>query len=148
VTQKGTHLVSRIRNAKGSGKRSLGRVHIGRSDPSVTGNAGMIAVTELLERLDVIRLLDAAVGAIKQRDRGFGAGELLVGIASAQLAGQDFLVGLDRYRVDAAGQALAPVPGLASTTAAGLAKRINDRQWHATETGLAAVTEQMLALLA
>jgi hypothetical protein len=147
VTQKGTHLVSRIRNGKGPGKRSLGRVRIGRSDPSVTGNAGMVAVTELLDRLDVIGLLDAAVGPIKQRDRGFGAGELLVGIASAQLAGQDFLVGLDRYRADTAGQSVAPVPGLASTTAAGLAKRINDQQWHATETGLAAVTERMLALL-
>jgi hypothetical protein len=29
---------------------------------------------------------------------------LLVGIASAQLAGEDFLVGLDRQRADAAGQ--------------------------------------------
>lgn len=113
----------------------------------MTGTAGMVAVTELLERLDVIGLLDTAIGAIKQRDRGFGAGELLIGIASAQLAGQDFLVGLDRYRADTAGQALAPVPGLASTTAAGLAKRITDQRWRATEAGLAAVTERMLALL-
>ena len=36
---------------------------------------------------------------VKQRDRGFGAGELLTGIAAAQLAGEDFLVGLDRQRV-------------------------------------------------
>lgn len=113
----------------------------------MTANAGMVAVTELVDRLDVVGLLDSKVGAIKQRDRGFGAGELLVGLASTQLAGQDFLVGLDRYRADAAGQAVAPVPGLASTTAAGLAKRITDQQWRATETGLAAVTERMLALL-
>ena len=55
------------------------------------------------DRLDVIGLPDVAAGPIEQRDRGFGAGELLVGMASAQLAGQDFLVGLDRVRADTAG---------------------------------------------
>ncbi|WP_246859919.1 transposase, partial [Mycobacterium helveticum] len=113
----------------------------------MTGNAGMVAVTELLDRLDVIGLLDAATGPIKQRDRGFGPGELLVGMAAAQLAGHDFLVGLDRHRADVAAQALTPVPGLASTTAAGLAKRFTDQQWRATESGLAKVSERMLALL-
>jgi hypothetical protein len=39
------------------------------------------------------------------------------------------------------------VPGLSSTTAAGLARRITGAQWLAVETGLAAVTERMLALL-
>jgi hypothetical protein len=139
----GTHLVGRIRG--GTGKRR--RVRVGAPDPKVTGNAGMVAVTELVDGLDVIGLLDAAVGPIKQRDRGFGAGELLVGLAAAQLAGQDFLVGLDRVRADAAGQALAPVAGLASTTAAGLARRFDDRNWRAVQTGLAAVTERMLRLL-
>jgi hypothetical protein len=84
---------------------------------------------------------------VKQRDRGFGAGQLLTGIAAAQLAGEDFLTGLDRQRADAAGQQLTPVPGLSSTTAAGLARRITAGQWLAVETGLAAVTERMLALL-
>ena len=139
----GTHLVSRIRNEVGRRER----VRVGAPDPSLTGNGGMVAVTELLDRLDVIGLLDVAVGPIKQRDRGFGAGELLVGMASAQLAGQDFLVGLDRVRADTAGQALVPVPGLASTTAAGLARRFTDEQWRAMESGVAAVTERMLALL-
>ena len=91
--------------------------------------------------------LDAAVGPIKRRDRGFGAGELLCGIAAAQLAGEDFLTGLDRQRADAAGQQLTPVPGLASTTAAGLARRITPAQWRAVESGLAAVTGRMLDLL-
>ena len=100
----------------GRGKGGCGRVRIGAPDPTLTGNGGMVAVTELCDRLDVIAALDAAVGPIKQRDRGFGAGELLVAIASAQLAGQDFLVGLDRVRTDATGQTLSPVPGLASTT--------------------------------
>ena len=63
-------------------------------------------------------------GVQTQRERGFGAGELLAGLAAAQLAGEDFLTGLDRQRADAAGQQVTPVPGLASTTAAGLARRV------------------------
>ena len=68
----------------------------------------MLAVTELCERLDVIGRLDAAIGPIKQRRRGHTAGEVLVGIAAAQLAGEDFLVGLDRQRADVAGPAAGP----------------------------------------
>ena len=119
----------------------------GAPDRSLTANAGLAAVTGLCGRLGVIEALDAAVGPVKQRDRGFGAGELLTGIAAAQLAGEDFLTGLDRQRADAAGQLLTPVPGLASTTAAGLARRITPAQWEAVEHGLAAVTGRMLDLL-
>ena len=119
----------------------------GAPDPSLTPNAGMAAISELCERLGVMEALDAAVGPIKQRDRGYGAGELLAGIAAAQLAGEDFLTGLDRQRADAAGQQITPVPGLASTTAAGLARRITPAQWQAVESGLAAVTGRMLDLL-
>src|SRR6266498_2472094 len=78
---------------------------------------------------------------------GVSGGELLVGIMAAQLAGEDFLVGLDRQRADAAGQVLTPVPGLASTTAAGLARRISEQQWAAVEQGVAAVTGAMMRLL-
>jgi hypothetical protein len=106
-------------------------VRVGAPDRSLTGNAGLAAVTELCGRLGVIEALDEAVGPVKQRDRGFGAGEVLTGIAAAQLAGEDFLVGLDRQRADAAGQQLTPVPGVASTTAAGLARRITPAQWEA-----------------
>src|SRR5439155_26630375 len=70
-----------------------------------------------------------------------------VGIAAAQLAGEDFLVGLDRQRADTAGQALCPVTGLCSTTAAGLARRVSAGQWAAVETGVAAATGRMLGLL-
>jgi hypothetical protein len=116
-------------------------------DPALTPNAGLAAITELCGRLGVIGALDAAVGPIKQRERGFGAGQLLAGLAAAQLAGEDFLTGLDRQRADAAGQLLTPVPGLASTTAAGLARRITAVQWRAVESGLAAVTGRVLSLL-
>ena len=123
------------------------QVRIGAPDRALTAHAGLAAVTVLCGRLGVISALDTAVGPIKQRERGFGAGQLLTGIAAAQLAGEDFLTGLDRQRADAAGQQITPVPGLASTTAAGLARRITPAQWEAVERGLAAVTGRMLALL-
>ena len=129
----------------GSGRRQ--RVRAGAADASLTANAGLAAVTELCDRLGVAEELDAAVGPIEQRDRGFGAGELLTGIAAAQLAGEDFLTGLDRQRAGAAGQQVTPVPGLASTTAAGLARRVTPARWQAVERGLAAVTGRMLGLL-
>ena len=131
---------------RGGGPRRQ-RVRAGAPDASLTANAGLAAVTELCGRLGVIEAVDAAVGAIKQRERGFGAGELLAGIAAAQLAGEDFLTGLDRQRADAAGQLITPVPGLASTTAAGLARRITPAQREAVERGVAAVTGRMLDLL-
>ena len=135
--------MSRIRGSR----RKRRQVRVGAPDAALTANAGLAAVSELCGRLGVIEALDAAIGPVKQRDRGFGAGELLTGIAAAQLAGEDFLTGLDRQRADAAGQQIAPVPGLASTTAAGLARRVTPAQWRAVESGLAAVTGRMLGLL-
>ena len=136
--------MKRIRSGAG---RSRQQPRIGVPDPALTPNAGLAAITELCGRLGVIGALDAAVGPIKQRERGFGAGQLLAGLAAAQLAGEDFLTGLDRQRADAAGQLLTPVPGLAATTAAGLARRITAVQWRAVESGLAAVTGRVLSLL-
>jgi hypothetical protein len=136
-------LVRRIRGSKQKPRQ----VRVGTPDRALTANAGLAAVSELCRRLGVIEALDTAVGPVKQRDRGFGAGELLAGIAAAQLAGEDFLTGLDRQRADAAGQQVTPVPGLASTTAAGLARRFTAVQWQAVEQGVAAVTGRMLSLL-
>jgi hypothetical protein len=132
--------VARIRG--GTGSRQQPR--IGVPDRSLTANAGLAAISEMCGRLGVIEAIDNALGPIKERDRGFGAGELLTGIASAQLAGEDFLTGLDRQRADEAGQQLTPVPGLSSTTAAGLARRISPAQWQEVEAGVAAVTQKML----
>ncbi len=122
-------------------------MRVGAPDPSLTPVSGLAAVTELVDRLNMITLLDAAIGPIKTRDRGFTGGELLVGMATAQLAGEDFLVGLDRRRADVAGQVLAPVAGLGSTTASGLARRFTDGQWHAVETGIGDIHTAMLAAL-
>jgi len=135
--------VGRIRGRR----RNRQRARVGAPDAALTANAGLAVITELCARLGVIEAIDAAAGPIKQRDRGFSAGELLAGIAAAQLAGEDFLVGLDRLRADAAGQQITPVPGLSSTTAAGLARRITPAQWEAAETGLAVVAERMLGLM-
>ena len=81
----------------------------------------MLAVTELCERLGLIAALDEGMGPVKQRRRGFSGGQVLAGMAAAQLAGEDFLVGLDRVRADQAGQLVTPVPGLA--TDVGIARR-------------------------
>lgn len=123
-------------------------VRIGRPDPRLTPVAGLVAVTELVDRLRVIERLDAGIGPIKVRRRGCSGGQLLIGMAAAQLAGEDFLVGLDRQCADAAGQLLAPVPGLASTTAGGLARRLSQAQWLGVEQGIAAIGTAMLAGLA
>jgi hypothetical protein len=89
-------------------------------DPALTPNAGLAAITELCDQLGVIGALDGGGRpgqAARSRVRGWG----------------DFLSGLDRQRADVAGQQLTPVPGLASTTAAGLARRITPAQWQAVE---------------
>jgi len=135
--------VGRVRDIR----RLRRRVRVGAPDPTLTGVSGMAAVTELVDRLGMVRSLDTAIGPIKARDRGHTGGELLVGMAAAQLAGEDFLVGLDHQRDDVAGQVLAPVAGLSSTTAAGLARRFTDGQWHGVETGVGDIGAAMLAAL-
>ena len=69
--------------------------------------------------------------------RGFTGGQVLAGMAAAQLAGEDFLVGLDRVRADAAGQQVTLVPGLATSTATGIARRFTSKHWRGAEKGLA-----------
>jgi hypothetical protein len=62
--------------------------------------------------------------------------------------GKDFQVGLDRQRADAAGQLLAPVPGLCSTTASGLARRLSAAQWRQVEVGVGQVAAAAVGKLA
>src|SRR6201995_2855844 len=71
----------------------------------------------------------------------------LEGLGPAQLAGEAFLNGGDGQRADAAGQQIMPVPGLASTTAAGLARRVTPAQWRAGGGGRAAGARGGLGLL-
>jgi hypothetical protein len=54
---------------------------------------------------------------------------------------------LDRQCADEAGQVLAAVAGVSSTTAAGLARRFTEEQWLAVETGIGDICAGMLAAL-
>jgi hypothetical protein len=112
-------------------------VRIGTSDPTLTPNAGLIAITELVDRVGVTTALDAGIGPVKRRDRGMTGGELLVSLASCQMAGGDHLVSLDRLRADTAGQELVSSPTPASTTAAGVAGRFNPEHLAGIEAGIA-----------
>ena len=129
-------------------RRGFGRrVRIGAVDPRLTGHAGVAAVTELDRVLGIGQALDAGIGQVKQRRRGCTAGELLVSMASAQLAGAEFLVGMDRRREDHAGQALEPVPTPASTTTVQLAQRFTPTHLAGIEAGIGTVNRRVMALL-
>ena len=107
----------------------------------------MLAVTELVDRVGVVSALDEAVGPIKQRARGLSGGEFLVGLACAQLAGEDYLIGLDRRRADVAGSCLSPVGTAPSTTASTLAKRFDTVRWRSVEAGIGRVAGRVLGHL-
>ena len=122
-------------------------VRIGKPDASLTGLAGLGVIDELVGALGVVHELDRAVGPIKQRERGLTGGQLLVGLATGQLCGQDSLTGLDRVRADAASVLLEHAPVPASTTAAQLAARFGPQQLAGIETGLSAVYSRWLGVL-
>jgi len=128
-------------------RRGFRRVRIAVADPRLTGHAGVAAVTEADRVLGIADALDGAVGRLKRRDRGLTAGGLMLSMASAQLAGADFLVGMDRRRSDMAGQLLEPVPTPASTTTAQLAKRFTATQLAGIENGIGVVNARVLGLV-
>jgi hypothetical protein len=113
----------------------------------VTGVAGLVLVTELVDRLDVVGALDDGIGPIKRRDRGLTGGQLLAGMAASQLEGESSLVGLDRCRADVAGALLAPVPFAPSRTAARLAGRFGPAELAGIERGLAVIARRVMRLL-
>jgi hypothetical protein len=125
-----------------------GQVRIGAPDASLTPASGVVAVAELVGRLDVAGALDDAVGAIKQRDRGLSAGEFLVAVAQAQMCGAQFWTGLDRRRADVAGEALSVVATPASTTAVELAERFGPAQLAGIEEGIGEIVCRAVAVAA
>ena len=135
----------RVRNRRRGCVRK--QVWFGPSDPSLIATAGVAAIAEFVDKLDVVGLLDRGIGSIKARDRGASAGELLVGLAQCQLLGGDALVGLDRQRGDVAATELSVVPLLASTTAAGLARRFGPVHLAGLESAVAALSAKAFALL-
>lgn len=137
-----------IRKGKQAGKRARARrVRIGAPDPRLTPAAGVEAVRELDAVLGIAGSLDEAIGPVKERDRGLSAGQLLVSLASCQLAGGDHLVSLDRRREDVAGQELEPAPTPASTTAAGIARRFDAEAFAGIEAGIGALNARMVPML-
>lgn len=143
---KGTCSVSKLRDKKRSAKRSARRVRIGVPDGSLTGLAGLAAVDELTAGLGLVSALDAGIGAIKTRARGLSAGQLLLGMATAQLVGQEWLVGLDRVRADAGAALLIEAPVAPSTTAGSLARRFGPAALAGIESGLTTIYARWLAL--
>jgi len=113
----------------------------------LTGASGVVAVAEFVDKLDIVGRFDRGIGSIKKRDRGASAGELLVAMAQSQLLGGDALVALDRQRADAAAVELSAVPVLASTTAAGLARRFGPEQLAGVEAAVADLVECSVDLL-
>ena len=91
--------------------------------------------------------LDRGIGPIKQRDRGLTGGQLLMGMAAAQLVGQDCLAGLDRVRADAGSALLAEAAVAPSTTAGRLAGRFGPVQLAGIETAVACIYHRWLALV-
>src|SRR5664279_3905247 len=140
-------MLSQLASAKGARRRrgSGRRVRIGRPDLRLTGHAGVAAVAEADRVLGIADALDGAVGPVKQRRRGVTAGGLLLSMASAQMTGADFLVGMDRRRADTAGQQLEPTP--ASTTTAQVAKRFTARHLAGIEDGIGVVNARVLGLV-
>ena len=68
-------------------------------------------------------------------------------MAQSQLLGADALVSLDRQRADLAAVELSAVPVLASTTAAGLARRFGPEHLVGVETAIADLVERSVDLL-
>lgn len=128
-------------------RRVRGQVRVGAPDPWLTGTSGVAALAEFIDRLDVVGTFDRGVGAIKQRDRGVSAGELLVSMAQSQLLGGDALVCLDRQRDDVAAAELSATPSIPSTTAASLARRLGPEQLAGVEQGNAELIERAYRLL-
>ena len=142
-TGKGTRQV-RLRKRRAGGKK----VRFGVPDESLTGSGGVVALAELSRKLRVVRSLDAGIGAFKQRKRGVSGGQMVAALAQCQLLGGQNLSALDEQRLDVAAGRLSALPGLPSTTAAGLARRFGAEQLAGVEAGAASVTARAFDLLA
>lgn len=115
-------------------------VVVGRDDPSLTPNAGLVLSTEVDRIVGIADTIDSYVGRIKQRRQGLSAGELVLSMAECMLAGGDFMSDLDHLRGDVAGAALRAVPEPpASTTFIALAQRFDEVALGDLDTALGAL---------
>ena len=133
----------RLRTRPPRGKK----VRFGVPDESLTGAGGVVVLAELMRKLGVVRALDAGIGAVKQRERGVSGGQMVAALAQGQLLGGQNLAALDEQRLDVAAGRLSALPGLPSTTAAGLARRFGADQLAGVEAGAASVTARAFGML-
>src|ERR1022692_3612563 len=98
----GTYLVSRIR----AGRRRRRQARVGVPDAALTPNAGLAAVSELCDRLDVIGALDAGGGGGpgKAARGGWGAGGPAGGVGVGAGGGGVFRGGGGRAARGGAGE--------------------------------------------
>lgn len=125
-------------------RRRRKQVRIGAPDASLTGVGGVLALSELIDLLGVVEVLDDGIGSIKQRDRGVSGGQLLTALAQCQLLGGHGLVALDRQRADRVAAQLSVVPQVPSTTANGLARRFGSEQLRGVEAALGVLLDRAL----
>lgn len=149
---KGTRRVKRLRVTTGKRKQrrrppGRPRLRFGPPDPTLTSCSGLAAVTALTDRLQLVEALDRNVGEVKQRRRGLSTGEFLVGMACSQLLGQATLSGLDRLRLDTAGQELAPAPFPPPRTAGRTAELFTETHLAGVEAAVAETTARWLRWL-
>src|SRR5216683_1378959 len=136
----------------GTPGRTRGRIQIGAPDPSLTAAGGMLAVTELCGKLGLIEALDAGMGPVKERRRGFTGGQwrgaeaglaqatarmtgLLPAERAAELAEGPVTIDIDATDVEVYGS---KKRGVAYTYAGQRAGRPHVAAWAETEIPLAA----------
>jgi len=104
--------------------RRVRRIVVRADDPSLTGHGGLVVVGDLVEKLDLVELVDAELARerrarpVKLRRRGCSPAGLVVSLAECQLTGGAFFDHLEDQRADSAGAQLRAVPEVPSAPAA------------------------------
>jgi hypothetical protein len=127
--------------------REVPRVEIRADEQTLTPFGGSAVVGELVRRIELIPVLDAAIEMaprvgglkpVKQRARGCSPGQALVSVAESMLCGGDSMLDLERLRADVAGAELRAVPGVpAASTACQLARRFRRSHLRGAEAAFA-----------
>ena len=130
--------------------RRVGRIVVRADDPSLTGHGGLVVVGDLVEKLDLIELVDAELARerrarpVKLRRRGCSPAELVVSLAECQLTGGAFFDHLEDQRADSAGAQLRAVPDVPSAPSAlQNAKRFRRVHCQRIERAVAAAGERL-----
>jgi hypothetical protein len=105
-------------------RRRSGRIEVRADDPGLTGHGGLAVIGDLVDKLDLIGLIDGEIARerrarpVKVRRRGASPAELVVSLAECQLIGGAFFDHLEDQRADVAGTVLRAVGDVPSASAA------------------------------